>query len=856
MTERKARPPADNSVQDVISTIDGYNCGPIRALAQDPPQNSLDARHSGQTVTVTYRLLQRQNSAGDGLRLLTITDTGTSGLDGPVLSERELAEREQRLGQLVIKQGENWAAWEAMRYTKSGEDSLGSRGQGKYAYLFHSLHPPPGASDAPRHAWRVVMLYDTLLRSGEYRLGIRYHNPSTKVIEPPYVDSEARRIVGSAYNDDHFEIPLELEPLVEPGTRAIIPFVSTDTADAVENGELGHWLGTQWWRPIQKGDLVIKVVGKDGLERTVGIPRYWQGEPWAHGASGYLVKERLRLPSHSGACPREIKRLVLHHDETLANDDLDGPEQTNGVQLLRAGQWIVTLGVSDYSDWIPREHRAGFRGFAEFERRLEHELRDIERPAHDDFNRRMGVFREIRSVIAANVKEFAESQGWTEDDTAVADTESEDIVRELARLFVEPRPDTRPTPGGTVQWVCKVAAYYSGDAARLAWDDTVRIEATCTRRPAYLGEEVAFEAHLVRPGGSRTAVFRQIHQRLTGRVDAAETSALVDFGELRAEHPGAGRDSPFTEAGRYSVEVACVAAGEEVAKGRCSFYVACEPPPPPPRRPVTMQLKAFNNADRGRVIPQGGRLRWDTTVRNYGYEDVHGELVVSIDSISRVLVREHLTLDPALVGDQPQQFSRTGNATVTESGRGSTLPLYDGEHKIVASLEENGESLARATATIIVGEPPDPEPEGGDLPFKVVEKPDDPLLPRWLLRDSTADGGHVLEYSTANLIYRSIRSQRRPIDGSGRTPQEAYMVEIIAEGLVEWATVQLREEGDEGRLRLVADGARALSDELGDHFEDKIEHLKGALADPPEYGRHQRELAAMMLAASQPTPPA
>ena len=856
MIERKPRAPADNSVQDVISTIDGYGCGPIRALAQDPPQNSLDARHSGQTVTVTYRLLQRRTSTGDDLCLLTITDAGTSGLDGPILSERELAEREQRSGQLVIEQGENWAAWEAMRYTKSGEDSLGSRGQGKYAYLFHSLHPPPGVPDAPRHAWRVVMLYDTLLPSGQYRLGIRYHNPSTRVIEPPYVDSEARALVGSVYNDEHFEIPLELEPLQEPGTRVIIPFVPDDTVNAVENGELEHWLTAQWWRPIQKGDLVIKVVGRDGLERTVGVPGYWQGEPWTHATDGYFSKERIRLPSPSGERPHEIKRLVLHHDDTLTNDDLDGPAQTNGVQLLRAGQWIVTLGMSEYSDWIPREHRGGLRGFVEFERLLERELRDVESPAHDDFNRRMGVVKKIREAITSEVREFAKRQGWTEDEVDVADTESEEIVRELARLFVEPRPDARPTPGGTVQWVCKVAASFRGDVARLNWDDTVQIAATCTRRPARQGEEVSFQAFLVRPDGSRAAIFRQHHQRLTGRDRAEESSALVDFGELLAEHPGVGRDSPFTEAGRYSVEVICTAAGEEVAKGRCSFYVACEPPPPPPGRPVTMQLKAFNDADRGRVIPQGGRLRWDATVRNYGDEDVQGELVVRIDSISGVLLREHLTLDGTLVGDRPQQHSRTGRTTVAEGGRGSTLPLDDGEHKIIASLERDGESLARATATILVGEPPDPEPEGGDLPFTVVEKPDDPLLPRWRLRESSADGGHVLEYSTANLIYRSVRSQRRPIDGSGRTPQEAFMVEIIAEGLVEWATLQFREEGDEGRLRLVADGARALSDELGNRFEDKIEHLKGALDDPPEYGRHQRELAAMMLAASRPSSPA
>ena len=253
MAERAARAAADNNVQDVISAIDNYTCGPIRALAQDPPQNSVDARRDGQTVHVAYQILVRSADNGDEVKIMTITDRGTTGLDGPILTAGDLAKREQNHGQLVIQSGENWAAWEAMRYTKSGENSLGSRGQGKYAYLYHSLHHPPGASpDLPKHAGRVVILYDTLLPCGEYRLGIRYHNPSSKVIEPPFLDEEARQIVTTAYVDDHFFVPLQLEPLSEPGTRIIIPFLSDETAEAVESGELAHWLQAEWWRPIQK----------------------------------------------------------------------------------------------------------------------------------------------------------------------------------------------------------------------------------------------------------------------------------------------------------------------------------------------------------------------------------------------------------------------------------------------------------------------------------------------------------------------------------------------------------------------------------------------------------------------------
>ena len=79
MAERAARAAADNNVQDVISAIDNYTCGTIRALAQDPPQNSLDARKDGQAVHVAYQVLLRRAESGDQLRIMTITDQGTTG---------------------------------------------------------------------------------------------------------------------------------------------------------------------------------------------------------------------------------------------------------------------------------------------------------------------------------------------------------------------------------------------------------------------------------------------------------------------------------------------------------------------------------------------------------------------------------------------------------------------------------------------------------------------------------------------------------------------------------------------------------------------------------------------------------
>ena len=217
----------------------------------------------------------------------------------------------------------------------------------------------------------------------------------TKIIEPPFLGDEARRIVATVYEDEQFTIPLELEPLSEPGTRVIIPYLSDEAVEAVRNGELAHWLQAEWWRPIQKGELEISVTGEDGLTRAIGVPDFWQGQPWDNGDTRYYARAQIELPSHSQDDPCLIKRVVLFHDSELAIEDFEGPAQFHGVQLLRGGQWIVTLEMGEFSDWIPKEQRGGFRGFVEFDRLLERQLRQLENPAHDGYNRRMRLYREI-----------------------------------------------------------------------------------------------------------------------------------------------------------------------------------------------------------------------------------------------------------------------------------------------------------------------------------------------------------------------------------------------------------------------------------------------------------------------------
>lgn len=852
MKQRNVRPPADNNVDDVINTIDNYTCGPIRALAQDPPQNSADARLNGQSVHVEYRLFVRHTAEGKPIRLLTITDQGTTGLDGPILTGSDLDERERSEGGLVIRQGENWAAWEAMRYTKEGEDKLGSRGQGKYAYLYHSMHFPPGVpAGSARHLSRMIILYDTLLPGGDYRLGVRYHNPAAHLVDPPFVGDEAREVVRGSYEDDHFKIPLELEPLDVPGTRVVIPFLGDETWETIQSGELVHWLRTQWWRKIQKKELEIRVVTEDGLEQVIGVPSFWKDAPWAGNESQYYLRENVPLSSDTQGRRRIIKRVVLTHEETSAVKDREGPGQWNGVQVLRGGQWITTLEVTEFSDWLPREYREGFRGFVEFDKSLERELRVIENPVHDGYNKRAGLYQEIVRKVKEQVHEFAIEQGWTEPEEPAPEPQSDEIVREFAQLFVDSRPGE--STDGDINWNCSVEASYPRDEARLDWNEFVGVRAICKRTPASDGDLVSFQAFLIRPDGTRRRVLGTRSQALRGRSGVEYSRAGADFGDLPATHPGAESNPLFPEAGRYSLEVVCAVEGEQVARGLRSFYVAAEIPRPP-QRGVTLQLEAGNARTGSRSIDFEESLSCSAIVRNYRNEPVQGSLVVAIQGEPYILIREDVSLSPSLPGDRAESLTLSSeDKKVVKDGMSSSsedLILEPGEYVLLASLEHQDEIIATSSLTIVVG--PDMDEEGGDLPFLVVPVLDQPLAPRWELEDPARAGDpHMLRYSERDRVYMAVRDLLRPVKGSRRRPADDYLSEIIAEGLVEWAVREARSRGDEGRIRLVGRGIAAISRDLSDRIEDRIDRLMSALEDPVIFGGLQRELAALMLEAAR-----
>ena len=820
MTERTARRAADNNVEDVVNTIESYSCGPIRALAQDPPQNALDARRNrGEIVHVIYKLFERSVSDGEKMNILTITDSGTTGLDGPILTSAHLEEREQRKGRLEIGQEENWAAFEANRYKKTGQDKLGSRGQGKYAYMYHSKHQTSQGS-----AEQMIILYDTLLETGEYRLGVRYHNPATKVIEPPFIDDEAREAISTIYEDEHFNIPLQLEPLTQAGTRIIIPFLSDEAVEAIQNGELLHWLQAQWWRAIQKGDMKITLVNDlKNTSEDVSVPAWWEGEPWRRENSNYFVKENTNLHSRNRE-DREswrIKRVVLSAGDSI--DDIeDLPAQFNGIQLLRGGQWIVTLDPKEYLDLIPKEHRLGFCGFVEFEQKLEGELREIEKPAHDGFDGRKPLNKEIKNVLKGIVEEFSKEQGWYEE-TAKYDPKQDDLITEITAKLGIWKPTTPPPPEPeSDQWTCVVKT----NQRRFDWDDSISISATCHRHPALPGEMVVFKPSLMTPQGARIGLNDLRSQTLSGRNEL-KSSAGATFKDLPIHA------SRFKEPGRYKAVVDCFVKDDLVATGRCPFYVNEEPPIPPQR--VLLSVSAGNKHGGAREIPMDGELFWRVNVRNNTENTVRGKLAVTIGPEVLQIEREEFKGVTLGYKAEPVSFSNTRKI--------ESLNLSQGRHVVLASLEDDeGEVLVSGSAVIFIGEG-DENAREPELPF-VLEQRESPMSPRWELEEPREGGEYKLKYYGNNRIFRILRDSAGK--RSDRHPSDNYMEEIVCEAIVEWAHCE-HMRGDEGRMNDLVAGLKNLNIEAGENFEGLVEKFVADNVEPQEYARIHRQLASIII---------
>ncbi len=828
-------PTITDMVSIVNNIIEGYDMGPIRALAQEPVQNSIDAARNGHSVHVEYRLHARTGQGGSLSYLLTVTDLNTTGLRG---QPRQLTDIETDQG--YLGEGENWAAFEGMGYTKKpSDDALGSRGQGKAAFLYHS--------DIN------VILYDTLLESGEYRLGARHARPHDSVLSPPFEGDEARTKVSTTYTHptNGQEIFIRLDPLQEVGTRIIVPYLSQEAVESFRSGELVQWLQRCWWRAIQTG-LTIQLVDEHGEAQTVTVPTWWRDEPWNRS------RRDLRIQQHISVAPDlQIKRIVLLYDETLTESDIiNCTPQFWGVQLLRGQQWIET--PSEFLDYIPRSKRPGFRGFVEFDNRTEGILHRAEKPQHERFDRRGYGVKPLINAIEEEVRKFAEEMGWstTQPVQPTPDREREAAFEFLRFFNPRPRrqsmtnrraqqrtflePDREPAPS----WSCDLRmSFPDGQSARADWGSNIRnvsvnidVEPAGSRRPPTV--------HLFLTSDLNPNDRRLVAQQNVEMWDSVGIASFGDFevirGNSRAQH------LLCTQPGKWKLSAEVHSAGERVAKDSRSFYVQ-EDPPPRSQKPYTISISTENLTSQQRRFDNGDVLGLQISVKNREAETV----TLQVDaSLEHKLLADGMIITVAGTppGATPRRIAALQDTISVVTSEGTPHPPYGavtlsaGQHKIRADLLLGEEIVAHAEKTIDVEV--DPIRNTDWPPFDVQQNSND-VHPRY---EFHRDGENwTLLYPPGYPLYRLLSTRL-----GGGNGGEAFIVDACAEGFVEWMLFPT-DQGDDSRLDefLGWELPQSLDQGKWESLGEKLQELQELInrgEDWVSMGKRHRECAALLLA--------
>lgn len=415
---------AANYIEICNNIADSYPDGVSHGLQKDAIQNAVDAGKGRGLVRVEFRLVE--NDKG---KFLTVTDSGTSGLTGPVLEVDDYEE--------VLPEDSHWARFESFAFTKDSPDAIGARGQGKFIFL--------------RAAKDYTMYYDTLRDDGVYRVGATKATRTGCPILPADEPWEGER--GA-------EVLMEkcgLEPLRAVGTRVIVVDPIDELLEQLANGEFVRAIQETWFREIEKQR--VEIVVDDGNERAeVGLPspyplpiedandrKVWiLGEDYEDYSLRIATGERYR-----------VKRF---HAVYLNKGTV--PEDMQGIAIVHNGMKIMSLEMTS----APPQVRERVTGYIEFDRELDHELRkgENQHPNHYDLKWRRRLPQAIKQYINTQLTAFGKQKlGLGVDPREIRNrrrTNAEEwAMRQLVRhakdldLFgargtAGPRPDIPPSP--------------------------------------------------------------------------------------------------------------------------------------------------------------------------------------------------------------------------------------------------------------------------------------------------------------------------------------------------------------------------------------------------------------------------
>ena len=340
------------------------------AIQKDGIQNSWDGRRNRRRAT-GWRCVFELHESSDGRRFLTITDSGTTGLTGRVLSIEEYL--------TYLPEDERWARFESLAFTHESSESaefLGARGQGKFIFV--------GSSKTRK------ILYDSRRPDGTYRLGARYVTRTSSPVNS-WDDDEAIAKLK--------EYSTDLGPLTEVGTRVIVDDPLDEIVAAMLSGRMARNIADTWWPIIEKfgGDIRVAIHDPAGRRETpVSIDTELR-LPVTDGER-FKVWHRENSQFDFGGERYKIKRAHFVHDA-------DGPvrPELEGIALIRGGMVVTRIEMTG----VPKKIAAAVTGYVEFDEALDLEMKRLEAPTHYTFNLRRGVGQRVKHWVEDELGQFS-----------------------------------------------------------------------------------------------------------------------------------------------------------------------------------------------------------------------------------------------------------------------------------------------------------------------------------------------------------------------------------------------------------------------------------------------------------------
>lgn len=349
------------SYKKMIKTVaDSYPQGFIHGIQKDAIQNGWDAREY--TKGTGWRMEFDVISVGDK-RFFVIQDFGTVGLTGNTNAD-DWSDPED------IPEEERWAKFECYGATKEGSDKLGSRGQGKFLFVY--------ASEVGR------ILYDSLRDDGTYRFGL---TENSSQLWKSWDDTEATVEIKKQAG---------LEPISERGTRIIIENPKKELIDYYRNGFL-RAVEETWWPLIKKFriEIALKSGGKEFAKAEI--------PPIFKAFSSQKIREELGKDGRKFEYGKKKRRFGKIKQFHIACNDSELDQEFVGIVVFRDGMKVLSIPF----DGSPEFNKKIF-GYVEFDKRTDEQLREVELPNHYGFMPDplwMGVESKIRTELRTFARE-------------------------------------------------------------------------------------------------------------------------------------------------------------------------------------------------------------------------------------------------------------------------------------------------------------------------------------------------------------------------------------------------------------------------------------------------------------------